>query len=246
MLKCIHCDIRIRRHTRQRRHQGRNQSQDIFCSLICDDCYHDFGYDNDHRSESAINQEEIDLAEATRRSLEEDPISKKHKLTIRQAEAITIHTYGHVHGQLTDLPEACGICLDSYTTDSEIKLLPCHPQHVFHATCIDAWMVQCVDSCPFCKKTISEFFKPLDDLEFGYPDVGVDVGVGVGVGVGVDVDVGVCISRSGSTQSISQPMSGVAFQQLIQQMMVQTSQHVNGQLVALSNTMSDIGENRSM
>jgi len=76
--------------------------------------------------------------------------------------------------------------------------------------------------------------------------VGVGDGVGVGVGVGVvgsstalAVGDGVGVGVVGLCEF--QPMSGFEFQRLMQHMMVQTSQHVNSQLVALSDTMSAVG-----
>ena len=70
-----------------------------------------------------------------------------------------------------------------------------------------------------------------DGVGVGVGVVGSSTALAVGDGVGVGV-VGLCEF---------QPMSGFEFQRLMQHMMVQTSQHVNSQLVALSDTMSAVG-----
>jgi len=48
--------------------------------------------------------------------------------------------------------EACAICLEDFTVNQKIKLLPC--SHGFHGDCIDPWLNHRSDLCPICKTSI--------------------------------------------------------------------------------------------
>lgn len=47
--------------------------------------------------------------------------------------------------------EICPICIESYTAEDTIRILPC--QHVFHRKCVDTWLFQ-KETCPMCKYNI--------------------------------------------------------------------------------------------
>ncbi|PIA17709.1 hypothetical protein COEREDRAFT_19777, partial [Coemansia reversa NRRL 1564] len=44
----------------------------------------------------------------------------------------------------------CAICLDEIVVGNVIRKLPC--PHVFHATCIDRWLLFQSSVCPLCKR----------------------------------------------------------------------------------------------
>eukprot|EP01083_Nonionella_stella_P028472 78403_1 len=44
--------------------------------------------------------------------------------------------------------EECGICLATYSTADNLRLLPC--MHRFHSDCIDGWIVK-TNLCPMCR-----------------------------------------------------------------------------------------------
>ena len=48
----------------------------------------------------------------------------------------------------------CQICLEDYTENDNIRILPCI--HSFHMDCIDKWLVQ-KSVCPICKSNIREY-----------------------------------------------------------------------------------------
>jgi len=47
----------------------------------------------------------------------------------------------------------CPICLDDFeTNESQVRELPC--QHIFHADCIDTFLISNSSLCPMCKKSV--------------------------------------------------------------------------------------------
>ena len=48
--------------------------------------------------------------------------------------------------------DVCDICLDNLTKKQLGRILPCY--HVFHACCVDEWIIKSHSSCPVCKKNI--------------------------------------------------------------------------------------------
>jgi hypothetical protein len=48
---------------------------------------------------------------------------------------------------------SCSICLDDFEpNESQIRELPCH--HIFHAECIDPFLLKNASLCPLCKQTV--------------------------------------------------------------------------------------------
>ena len=47
---------------------------------------------------------------------------------------------------------ACSICLEDFTKDEKLRLLPCG--HIFHTSCILPWLTKRATSCPLCKKCL--------------------------------------------------------------------------------------------
>ena len=52
-----------------------------------------------------------------------------------------------------EFDDICAICCGMFYDDEDIKILPCHEQHIFHKYCISEWL-QRHDSCPLCKRSI--------------------------------------------------------------------------------------------
>lgn len=50
--------------------------------------------------------------------------------------------------------ETCPICLDEFKIDDQIRKLKC--EHVFHAICIDPWLLEKSAKCPMCKYDLLE------------------------------------------------------------------------------------------
>ncbi|KAA1129915.1 hypothetical protein PGTUg99_001448 [Puccinia graminis f. sp. tritici] len=61
----------------------------------------------------------------------------------------------------SDVPQndstKCTVCLEDYAASDEIVVLPCHPTHHFHRTCIHDWLQTLVPgppTCPNCRALI--------------------------------------------------------------------------------------------
>ncbi|RWS00410.1 E3 ubiquitin-protein ligase RNF13-like protein [Dinothrombium tinctorium] len=52
-----------------------------------------------------------------------------------------------------DYYDSCSICLEGYSEESELRLLPCH--HVFHTQCVDRWLMS-NEKCPLCKCVLNK------------------------------------------------------------------------------------------
>ncbi|CAD8112663.1 unnamed protein product [Paramecium primaurelia] len=52
--------------------------------------------------------------------------------------------------------QECGICLQVYSRNEELLILPCNQQHHFHMHCIKAWLIINF-SCPKCRSKISDY-----------------------------------------------------------------------------------------
>lgn len=52
-----------------------------------------------------------------------------------------------------DYEGECCICLASFETDDQVRILPC--SHAYHAGCVDRWLEQST-LCPLCKSPLSE------------------------------------------------------------------------------------------
>lgn len=58
--------------------------------------------------------------------------------------------------QLSIGSQSCGICREDFTPGDECRSLPCFEKHVFHAGCIDEWLLKYKRSCPICLKNLDE------------------------------------------------------------------------------------------
>lgn len=47
---------------------------------------------------------------------------------------------------------ACSICLEDFTKDERLRLLPCG--HLYHTSCISPWLTKRTASCPLCKRCL--------------------------------------------------------------------------------------------
>jgi hypothetical protein len=73
-----------------------------------------------------------------------------------KASVTALPTHTHV-GEASE--DECAVCLNAFEAGEHCKALPC--SHVFHAYCIDKWLVDTVLSspnalptCPFCKQVV--------------------------------------------------------------------------------------------
>lgn len=57
-----------------------------------------------------------------------------------------------INGDINKQDANCSICLNDYTVNEKIKMLPC--DHHFHQNCIDEWF-NIDDICPLCKKPVN-------------------------------------------------------------------------------------------
>ena len=60
--------------------------------------------------------------------------------------------------------ETCPICLAELGRDEKVVRLPCHPMHVFHFECFEAWARQKRQTCPVCKSNYVKDY-PMEILE---------------------------------------------------------------------------------
>ncbi|KAL5572563.1 hypothetical protein UlMin_022160 [Ulmus minor] len=54
---------------------------------------------------------------------------------------------------VTTTLDSCAVCMESFLSGESGKRVPCG--HVYHATCITAWLAVC-NSCPLCRSGISD------------------------------------------------------------------------------------------
>ncbi|KAJ1975622.1 hypothetical protein H4R34_004264 [Dimargaris verticillata] len=55
----------------------------------------------------------------------------------------------HAEDDAESVGLSCTICLEDYTAQQQVRVLPCH--HVYHAGCIDTWLTTKHSRCPLCK-----------------------------------------------------------------------------------------------
>lgn len=68
----------------------------------------------------------------------------------------TVDTLGGIespHG-----PLECSVCLESYLPEQALVVLPCHPSHHFHRSCLEDWLTNNT-TCPLCRNS---FLRPED------------------------------------------------------------------------------------
>ena len=62
------------------------------------------------------------------------------------------------YGNSTSIPvneKQCAICWAEFQLDEEVTPLLCDQRHLFHTTCIEAWIRNGHNSCPLCRKQIA-------------------------------------------------------------------------------------------
>ncbi|KXS94476.1 hypothetical protein AC578_1720 [Pseudocercospora eumusae] len=57
---------------------------------------------------------------------------------------------------------SCSVCLDDFTNASTVIRLDC--KHVFHAKCIVTWLEKSKNSCPLCRKEVTERASPEEEI----------------------------------------------------------------------------------
>jgi Ring finger domain len=50
--------------------------------------------------------------------------------------------------------EICSICMEIFSMASVCRVLPCN--HIFHTECVDPWLLEHSDRCPYCQKSLLE------------------------------------------------------------------------------------------
>ncbi|KAI9351393.1 hypothetical protein BDR26DRAFT_978513 [Obelidium mucronatum] len=58
----------------------------------------------------------------------------------------------NLEGSSCDDRQTCSICLEPYWEGDVIRILPC--RHEFHIRCVDKWLMDIVETCPLCKRSI--------------------------------------------------------------------------------------------
>mmetsp|Transcript_71397 Transcript_71397/g.206747 ORF Transcript_71397/g.206747 Transcript_71397/m.206747 type:complete len:299 (-) Transcript_71397:46-942(-) len=80
---------------------------------------------------------------AFRRQVESEESLEKTERAVKTAMAATATTLVGCEGR-----ETCSICLASYTTGEQLRVLRCG--HYFHGNCVDTWLLKHRDCCPLC------------------------------------------------------------------------------------------------
>jgi hypothetical protein len=76
----------------------------------------------------------------------------KSTLVTRRSSAPPLNAPTHGISSAFSQP-TCPICLDDFeTNESQVRELPC--QHIFHADCIDTFLISNSSLCPMCKKSV--------------------------------------------------------------------------------------------
>jgi hypothetical protein len=89
-------------------------------------------------------------------------LPKRIRLTQEQIDSIKVKPTSEVV-EIED--RRCSTCLEEFTEDDLIKVLPCDNRHIFHPECIDPWFKR-KTNCPLCKKDMREFLDP----DYNTPD----------------------------------------------------------------------------
>lgn len=50
----------------------------------------------------------------------------------------------------------CSICFEGYLPEQVIVVLPCHPSHHFHRTCLKDW-IPANPTCPLCRHPLASY-----------------------------------------------------------------------------------------
>jgi hypothetical protein len=53
------------------------------------------------------------------------------------------------------LQSQCAICWNDFQLDEEVTPLLCDERHLFHTSCIEAWIKKGHNTCPLCRKQIA-------------------------------------------------------------------------------------------
>ncbi|KAJ2078636.1 hypothetical protein H4R24_004336 [Coemansia sp. RSA 988] len=91
--------------------------------------------------------------------------TRQHKCTLtayqlHQLPEMSFEEYTHSHNNsekklddvaVVDVP-ICAICLEAYSGDSVVRGMAC--AHVFHADCIDRWLLRRSCRCPLCNSDV--------------------------------------------------------------------------------------------
>ncbi len=101
-------------------------------------------FDNQQRQERLARQE---LIQSILRQLQELQLDVRHQIPLGQEETERLPKRQYQPGK--DTCETCAICVDDFTEEDVVRLLPC--SHVFHPQCIDEWLINHSSLCPLCK-----------------------------------------------------------------------------------------------
>ena len=102
--------------------------------------------------------ENLQLSEGRRPRANQISLRKKNMQTPRRRRSIRLllgtmakYPFSRIppHAQP---PNACSICLDEFARKDIVRHLPC--SHVYHAKCIDSWLMTKHQTCPSCQRNI--------------------------------------------------------------------------------------------
>lgn len=89
-------------------------------------------------------REQMRNAENTEEEEEDEGLLKK--------ESLSKLSVIHFSASIKNINESCPICIEEYTKDEKVRLLPCG--HVYHLECIDPWLTEKSSLCPLCKQDV--------------------------------------------------------------------------------------------
>lgn len=79
------------------------------------------------------------------------PIQVDHQRILEGLSDTTVEKIdatGATHG-----PLECSICLEFYLPEQALVVLPCHPSHHFHRSCLEDWLTNHA-TCPLCRNSL--------------------------------------------------------------------------------------------
>jgi hypothetical protein len=90
----------------------------------------------------------IEIATSLSLYVESAHSKTRRRLNVAGVDALVMRVGGKDAGN-------CPVCLDDMWCTA-IKALPCHASHVFHASCIDRWLMGEMATCPLCKLDVPD------------------------------------------------------------------------------------------
>lgn len=84
------------------------------------------------------------------------PIRRTKTVRNRDLQRIKLLPYEGISKEakeIEELPRECIICFEKFCSKSVCRILPCN--HFYHASCIDTWLINYCNRCPYCQTPIT-------------------------------------------------------------------------------------------